>query len=325
MRIQRFFFVAIAAISLFTFNSCKKSSDPAPTPVPTVKPDTLSAGWSKQVIAGETNTNDIFFNSPTNGYLCGTNLYKSTDGGINWVKLTAPTVNWHNCFVTPDNKAFFLTYSSSSIFKTLDGGSSFTNPAIGSPPTDIFFTDNNNGFCIANDGLYNTVDAGVTWQKISTTGLPLIGTSYASLSFLNNTTGLVISPNGIYRCNGSVTNWQQSVLNGSTSGTSSGSLYIASASIVYAAGGGEVFKSTDGGANFNFIKKFEDPGFTDIHFLTDQLGYVSCGRSIYKTSDGGINWSKVVSLGEGSIIEIHFTDATHGWACGSNGTVLIFK
>jgi photosystem II stability/assembly factor-like uncharacterized protein len=77
--------------------------------------------------------------------------------------------------------------------------------------------------------------------------------------------------------------------------------------------------------SFTFIKKLDEAGFTDIHFLTDQIGYASAGRTLYKTTDGGTNWTKVVSLGEATITEIHFTDATHGWACGSNGVVLTFK
>jgi photosystem II stability/assembly factor-like uncharacterized protein len=327
MRIPKLLFAVIGMLCFFSFQACKKGSDAAPA-APTVKPDTLSAGWSKQVIAGETSSlSDIFFNSATSGYASSnSNLYRSTDGGTNWVKLSLATQNWVNCFVTADNKAFFVAYSSNNIFKTLDGGSNFVNTAITANPVDVFFTDNNNGFCISNNGLFNTMDAGLTWQKVTTTGLPTSIGNYASLSFVNNTTGWIVSQNGINRSVGSLTNWQASVINGGTSGSAPGSVYAVSASIVYAANhNGEIFKSTDAGANFSFIKKLEDGGFTDIHFLTDQIGYASAGRSIYKTTDGGTNWSKVVSMGETVITEIHFTDAAHGWACGSNGVVLLFR
>ena len=324
MRIKITLVAAITICCIYSLPSCKKSNDPAPIPIPTVKPDTLTAGWTKQVIAGATNMADIFFNSSTNGYACSDNgLYKTTDAGASWAKMSLTNNQWNNCFVTADGKASFVTYASNSIFKTIDGGSSFANPTVGSVPLDIFFTDNNNGFCIAQDGLYKSVDAGVSWQKITTTGLP--SGSYASLSFINNTTGWVVSQTGISRSGGSLTNWQASVVNGGSSG-SFGSVYAVSSTVVYAANfSGEIFKSTDGGANFSFIKKLEEPGFTDIHFITDQFGYASSGRSIYKTTDAGVNWAKVVSLGESAITEIHFTDATHGWACANNGIVLTFK
>ncbi|MBL7700794.1 MAG: hypothetical protein JNM14_00970 [Ferruginibacter sp.] len=324
MRTLYNFLAVIIAIFSFSLQSCKKS-DPAPDPTPTVKPDTLTAGWSKQVIPGATNLADVFFNSSTNGYACSDNgLFKSNDGGISWAKLSPVNNQWYNCFVTADGKAFFVTQTSSTIFKTTDGGSSFTNPAVGSIPLDVFFLDNNNGFCIAQDGLYSTVDAGISWQKIATTGLST--GNYASLSFINNTTGWIVSQAGIFRSVGSLANWQASLVNGSPFGAVFGSVYAASASVIYAADfSGEIFKSTDGGANFIFIKQLEEQNFTDLHFVTDQLGYACAGRSIYKTTDGGINWIKVVSLGENAITEIHFTDAGHGWACCSNGIVLTFK
>ncbi len=323
------FFTVIIAICFFSFQSCKKS-DPAPDPAPgpTIKPDTLSAGWSKLSIAGETSLSDIFFISATNGYATSnSDLYRSTDGGINWVKLSLATQNWVNCFVTADGKAFFGAFNSNNIFKTINSGSSFVSSTLDSNPFDIFFTDNNNGFCIARFGLYSTVDAGVNWQKVTTTGLPASLNNYASLSLINNSAGWIVTDNGIYRSTGgSFSNWQASIINGGTSGSAFAAVYAVSVSTVFATNHyGEIFKSTDGGVNFSFIKKLEDGGFTDIHFLTDQIGYANAGRSIYKTTDGGINWAKVVSLGQGSITEIHFTDATHGWACGNGGVVLSFK
>ncbi len=323
MRTPQSFLAVIAMICFFSFQSCKKNNDPVPDPVPVVKPDTLSSGWSKLVLSGETSFGDIFFNSSTTGYLVGSFIYKSTDGGNNWLQVSLYSGRY-NIFITNDNKAFFVGQDY-NILKTFDGGSNFVNTPIAGSPKDIFFSDNNNGFSITDNGLFNSTDAGLTWQKITTTGLPSIGSTYASLSFINSTTGWVVSQNGIHKSVGSLTNWQASVVNGGSSGNF-GSVYAVSASVVYAANfSGEIFKSTDGGANFSFIKKLEDVGITDVHFLTDQIGYASAGRSIYKTSDGGTNWVKIVSLGQGSITEIHFTDATHGWACGSNGVVLLFK
>lgn len=325
MRIPKSLLAAIAIICFFSFQSCKKS-DPAPdpVPVPTVKPDTLTAGWTKQLLAGANGLSDIFFNSSTNGYACSDNgLYKTTDGGGTWAKLSPINNQWNNCFVTADGKALFVTYASNSIFKTLDGGSSFTNPTVGSVPLDIFFTDNNNGYSIAQDGLYKTVDAGVTWQKITTTGLS--SGSYASLSFINSTTGWVVTQGAILRSTAALTNWQAAGVSGGSS-ANFGSVYAVSATVIYAANfSGEIFKSTDGGANFSFIKKLEADRFTDICFVTDQLGYASSGRSIYKTTDAGATWNKVVALGETTISEIHFTDASHGWACGTDAVVLTFK
>ena len=140
MRIKTSLIVAIVAFCIYSIQSCKKS-DPAPTPVPTVKPDTLSAGWTKQVIAGETNFSDVFFNSQTTGYLTGSKVYKSTDGGNLW-NVTYTNSLFNNIFVTNDGKAFFVQNPGYAIYKTIDGGVNFSNIAILDQPTDVFFIDN---------------------------------------------------------------------------------------------------------------------------------------------------------------------------------------
>ena len=324
MRTHQLFPAVIAVFCFLCFQSCKKSDGPTPVPLPVIMPDTLTTGWKKQVLPGEANFGDIFFNSSTTGYLVGSKVYKSTDGGNSWLPVLSNNA-LYNIFVTNDSKAFFVGQSN-MIFKTIDGGSSFTNTPISAIPTDVFFIDNSNGLCITQDGLYATTDAGLTWPKITTTGLPSIGSGYASISFINNTKGWVVLQGGIYRSVGSFSNWQQATVNGGAGGGYYASVYTTSATNVYVANfAGEIFKSTDGGTTFTFLKNLNAGGFTDIHFLTDLTGYASSGRSVFKTTDGGVNWSKVVSLGHGSLGELHFTDATHGWACGSDGVVLTFK
>lgn len=322
MRIPKSFLAVTVVFCFFAFQSCKKNDGQAPPTGPVIMPDTLTAGWSKTIVQA-TNLSDIVFNSSTTGYLVGSKIYKSTDGGNTWIEVSGIS-GLYNIFITNDSKAFFVGQYN-AIYKTVDGGSNFTNTTIAATTYDVFFTGNTNGYCVAQDGLYNTTDAGVTWVKLATTGLP-VTTNYSTLSFVNNTTGWVLLAGGIYKTNGSNLNWQQALVNGNTQTTGFGSVYATSASNVYVSNyGGQIFKSTDGGVNFSLIKQLNESGYADLHFLTDLIGYVSVGRHIYKTTDGGLNWAKVVTLGQGSITEIHFTDATHGWACGSDGVVLLFR
>ncbi len=294
-----------------------------PNPTPVIKPDTLTSGWTKVVLAGETGFSDIFFNSSTTGYLAGSKIYKSTDGGNNWLPVFSNN-NLFNIFMTNDSKAFFVGQAA-AVFKTIDGGINFIPTSVPATVYDIFFTDNTTGYFIAQDGLYSTTDGGVTWIKLSTTGLPL-AVSYSTLAFVNSTTGWVLVNGSIYKTNGSNLNWQQALVNGATGSSTFVSVYAISASNIYVTNySGQVFKSTDGGANFSLLKQLDANGYADIHFLTDLIGYVSVGRNVYKTTDGGTNWIKVVSLGQGTLGELHFTDANHGWVCGDNGVVLIFK
>ena len=311
--------IIVIAISI---HACSKADGPTPDPTPVVLPDTLGPGWTKKVFPGE-QLSDVFFNTATNGYMPGSKLYRSSDGGISWAGITVANPSLINAFVTNDGKAFFAT-ASNNIIKTLDGGVSFQQFSISDNSSDVFFTDNSNGYSTTqSNGLFQTTDGGVTWSKVITTGLN--GTpGYSSLYFANNSTGWIVTSQKILKTNGSISTWQESSVSGGTTPYGFVSVYAPSASTVFAGSNGEIFKSTDGGANFSFIKKLANSGLTDIHFFDELSGYASADKSIFKTTDGGVNWTKVASRGQGYIVEIHFTDPNHGWACGDS-TLLIFK
>ncbi len=307
------------------FISCSKSdSTPVPDPTPTIKPDTLGTGWTKVNVSSE-GLGDIFFNSPTTGYAVGNNIYKSTDGGNTWTNIKAASIN--NLFVTTNGTGYFVPFSVNPLYRTSDGGATFSTYSMPTvPSSDIFFTDDNTGYCVGSDKISKTTDAGTNWTVINTAGI--LSSDYSTLFCLDPNKIWVANESGLFRSTSSGT-WQQSNVSGAVIATVPPSIYASSANIIYVGNGPNLFKSTDGGVNYSLIKQFSEYGFTDVHFLDDQNGYVSTARTIYKTIDGGVNWTKVVSLGQGYIGEIHFIDATHGWACGydgqGHGIVLTFR
>lgn len=314
--------IMLAVTALITVTSCKKNDPPAPAPVLLIQ-DTLSAGWTKQVVQGEPSFGDIFFNSPATGYAVGSKVYKSTDGGNTWLPVLINT-NLFNIFVTNDSKAFFVS-TGNIIVRTIDNGNTFMNTTLSALPEDIFFTDNNTGYSTTQDGLYKTADAGVSWTKVITTGLPA-DMYYSTLYCLNNTTGWICNSTGIYKSVGSLASWQQATITGGT-GLNFVSIFATSPSNIYAANyRSEVYRSTNGGTSFSLVKKLSAAeGYTDIHFLDDLTGYASVGAVVLKTTDGGINWSRVVFLANNKVNEIHFTDAAHGWACADSGVIVTFR
>ena len=131
---------AALLFSVAVFVSACGKKDNTPTPDPVVKPDTLGVGWIKKTIAGETSLTDVFFNSPTSGYMTGSQIYKSTDAGTTWNAISNAVCE--NIFITNDSKAFFAAQSGNTIYKTIDGGVSFQNFSTSSPTNDVFFVDN---------------------------------------------------------------------------------------------------------------------------------------------------------------------------------------
>jgi photosystem II stability/assembly factor-like uncharacterized protein len=311
----------------------KKESSPIP-PVTVDLPDTLSAGWKKVKVNGETFS-DIYFKNTTEGFAASLSaVYKSADAGSSWTKIYNRGISW-NLTGTPDGK-LFLTNGDDSLISSFDGGSSFASNIIStntSPFSDITFINNDTGF-IAISGalassLFQTTDGGHNWSAVAPlSGYNSRGNSNQFSFFLNSALGWIGSKGKLYRTSGSVHNW--SVCNVDSAHLNRNTLpFACSPSIVYCLSSGDgayLYKSSNGGVSFSLVKTFESgTGYADIHFTDDNNGYVCFKRKIYSTQDGGASWQTAVSLGNEDIVELYFIDAYHGWACGTSGTVLVFN
>ena len=323
---------AFILISILLTCSCSKSNNDTPTPTPPVdtttlvKPDTLTAGWSKIKI-DTASLYDVFFSNNTVGYSITGNgrLYKSIDGGLTW-NLKNNVGQVINMSVTNNGNIHIVGgFVPSVIYSSVNGGTSFsTTPLnVGNNAFDVFFPDDNNGFTVCAGVLLQTTDGGINWAGVApTTGLSLSITGANSLFFLNDSTGWICGDGKIFKTNGNLHSWTQSAFTGVPSLNYIVNVYPISGSSVYAINYRNFFKSVDGGNNFSLIHSFPYLGnaassiVPDIHFIDANTGYVNWGNRIYKTTNGGTSWTPVVSLGGSSyIVEIHFTDANHGWGC----------
>ena len=261
------------------------------------------------------------------GYTSDNNsaIFKTVDGGATWNHISSKTAA--NISVTNDSKAFFVSGREDSIYRTTDGGVTITGYRIPLATLyDIFFSDNNNGLCTSSTGMYNTTNGGNSWNLL--TSLPNLTTNdQPSLFMYDNANAWVCYSNKIYHANGNLATWKLDSVPSPVSNIGLIGLYATSSTVVYCSSyTGYLFKSTDGGNHFSFLRKMDavnnGTSFSDLHFIDANLGYMSVGSRIYKTTDAGNNWTVVVALGTTDISEIHFTDATHGWACCEDGTVL---
>jgi photosystem II stability/assembly factor-like uncharacterized protein len=314
--------ISLLYASAYFLLACQKNnSTPSGT---TLKPDTLSAGWQKIIIPGNKDLTDIVFKDNTTGYLSGIGTFKSIDGGITWNQISKR--NFTNIAVTSANS--YYVRASDTIWVKSNIDTLFTPVALQSPAyaNDVQFLDNLNGFCISANGLFQTVDGGLSWQKIIS-NLPI---SYvlSTLFFQNINKGWVVSNFSILYNTSGLNNWAHCTISGKDANSLFNAISAEFNNVIYATTNfGEVLKSTDDGHSFSVIKKFSGILNTncDIHFLNQTTGYVSPGNEIYKTIDGGNTWTRIVALGDAQFYEIHFTDISHGWACGTKGTVLIFQ
>ena len=332
MRVLFFSFICISSIC---FLSCKKSTQ-VPDPNVYVHPDTLTSGWTKQsgVIASPSSVQggDIFFINQNVGYT-GTGsstIYKTTDGGNTWHTLSNG-FGISNIGATPNDRVFFMRDNFDSIIRSVDGGLNFSKHyAMGGLVSDIFFSNNLTGICTTQQNAILSTNGGDSWSVIGP--LPYISslTNKGSVISMNNNSAWIGYDKYVYHSNDNFATWKLDSIPDVIANLGICSIFAPSSSVVYASSfTGYVFKSTDGGNTFSFIKKLDSYYFanlfSDLHFVSANEGFMSLGRSIFKTIDGGNSWSLVVTLGSTDIIEIHFTDAQHGWAICGDGSILKYN
>lgn len=103
-------------------------------------------------------------------YPKGTRLYRTSDAGKTWTMVhSTKDFRSKNFFALTTQKLWYT--GGASIFKSVDGGRTWTKLHYKKPdntkfePTKIVFLDDNRGFLLSLDEIYETKDGGTTWQR----------------------------------------------------------------------------------------------------------------------------------------------------------------
>ncbi|RYZ22140.1 MAG: hypothetical protein EOO16_10370 [Chitinophagaceae bacterium] len=111
---------------------------------------------------------EFFFPTDLVGFAGGEGgeLKKTVDGGATWTNLTSPTTgNINSIFFLNDNLGYIATPS--SVFKTTNGGTSWTTLG-GFNIYAIHFYTTDSGYAVSGGGdLLKTLDGGATWTTIA--------------------------------------------------------------------------------------------------------------------------------------------------------------
>jgi PKD repeat protein len=262
-------------------------------------------------------------------------LFISTNGGNNWTiapgcdNMTLGTRFASICIDHTNDQILYLGggdhnyYSSGSgVFKSTNGGSTFTSIGLGGKIiVELIMDPSNNQVLVAatNTGIYKTTDGGSTWtlktgsiqfddlkQKTGTGSRVLFATTrgaeiYRSLDF-GDTWSQITS--GVY------------IPTGYTSGGGTRvAVTPADSNVVYFymnAKGGTLFKSTDGGSNFVNVKDTLSPyltGYTNSSADPGQGDYNTgigvdgvnpnivyfVAHVVWKSLDGGVTWTQLTN------------------------------
>ncbi len=319
----------------FFMISCSKKNDtpytpPEPPPVAALA-DTLPAGWTKIRSLPNESFSDIFVTNSNTGYATGlAGIFKSINGGVSWNKIREE-YNLINIAAIGNDRACFVN-NFNNLLTTQNGGAVISSTVYNAPGgsvtfEDCFFSDVNTCYAISGRYIWKSFNGGILFDTIYNFQ---IGQPTASLFFLNNNFGAVLRSDGIYATFTGGTSWN-STLN---LANANGGLEFTDQSrgicvlIQNSSGIAEVFRTADAGGSWQSVFQTGSQSgvvsIPDVDFVSAAVGYFSHANRIFKTTDGGSTWAQIVGLGNQTIREIHFTDANHGWACTSDGTVIRF-
>ena len=235
------------------------------------------------------NQNTGWFSSPTNR---GT-VYKTTDGGLNWIGYTTLDTNKLSSVLFIDFNTGWAVGKRGKIVKTTTGGLSWFQQSSGvqSWLNDVSFANTSTGIIVGSYDssrvILRTTNGGSNWQQIYSTSASRL---YA-IKMINTLNAYTVGDSGsiLYTSNGGI-NWvnQPSNVNSTLR-----DIVIKSTSILFCCvvgKNGVILTSTNGGINWT-NRSFNNINFYAADFGSTDTGYVGgqFGR-IYKTTNAGINW-----------------------------------
>jgi photosystem II stability/assembly factor-like uncharacterized protein len=214
------------------------------------------------------------------------------------------TYYWH---VRAQNAEGYSAFSETWKFMTVPDG--WTMSTLFSDLKSVFFTDERNGWAVANSRISHTSDGGIFW------GWQWEHPDYTrmleAIRFTDSLTGWIVGWDGILMktADGGIS-WNQ--IEGITQ-QSLYSLYFVDGMHGWICGyWGTVLATVDGGAHW--VPQNSGTGSTlkKVLFTDLQHGWM-CGTEFFRTVNGGETWEKVESA-PASMVAVSFVSPSTGWA-----------
>ena len=280
--------------------------------------------------------------------------FTTTQTGGGWAQASGVSSIMNAVRFVDSENGWIVGYGG-SIFKTSDGGSTWSKKTSGTNATlrSVCFANVSTGWVAGSSGtILKSSDGGGTWiaQTTGTTsnlysihfssasegwavgdggrilrttdgGATWIsqssgGTDWLQSVFaLDTQTGVIAGPNMILKTTNSGANWIKQAL---PTYAYLLSTFFIDASTGWAVGAdGILLKTTNTGSTWFVLPTGTNNWLTSIHFIDSQRGWAAGWKgTIIRTTDGGASWGRQISGTSLSLYGVHFVNASSGWVVG---------
>ncbi len=304
--------------------------------------------------------NGLFFLDSQHGWAFGNDNYRTTDGGTTWTQLPFLGSTYFMKFYTtsfglatgnfdryvshdggdswapsPDSIFSFdfiddlngLGVSETGIYKTTDGGNTFTIVYTGDAKSVVFLTSTV-AVAISDDLLLRSTDGGTTWNSVAAAN------GKFKLLAISSDVVLAWGQTGVYP------NYDDRIFRSTDGGQTWNDLgeiipegvhsfaIVDAQNVVASDFTGNMFHSLDAGLNWTqtFVSPGQQPSFFSSAFpvfADAQTGYFGYGSGyVIKTTDGGASWFQISSGTGESLNDVDRFPNGDLIAVGDNGTLL---
>lgn len=235
-----------------------------------------------------------------------------------WIAQTSPTTNELNTVYFTSATTGFTSGSFANIYKTTDGGSSWSS--VGNNFTrDFSFYNSTYGYGsgVVGYNMKRTVDGGNTWTVITP---PSTSSMWGVCATSISTAYFITTDHKVHKTTDGGASFTSTTLPGSDNLTD---ICFPTSTIGYTLStGGLIIKTSNSGSSWSTIYTATGVSLYAICFLDSDKGYAAgSGGTVLKTTDGGTSWTPVSPDAVSNFKGMCFIDANHGIVVGEGGVI----
>jgi photosystem II stability/assembly factor-like uncharacterized protein len=275
--------------------------------------------WESLTIGFNSTARDLFFLNENEGWVAGSGLHHTLDGGITWQEQTpAQNASYASVHFEDSMNGWITGYR--DVYHTKDGGENWElqlrlERGYDTTFRQIFFTDTLHGWVLDFFGLlFYTRDGGKIWEE-QYTGLTVQQNAICAIDSL--TAWIAGGYGWVSKTIDGGENW--TAFNDGFQFSMNWDIQFIDAQHGWMVDDG-VFYTEDGGQSW---ARISNSGGYAFHFIDLNQGWLLTGNGIIlHTQDGGYTWEGQNRLTNVSLEDVWFTDENNGWAAGGFGMIL---